>query len=79
MTNTLGRLEARGMVRIDADPADGRAKLVSLTGAGASAREQSIANIRPFLATLAERFGEDDLAAALPLLRELRVYLDEHR
>ena len=79
MTNTLKRLEARGLVRIEADPADGRAKLVSLTPAGKAVREQSIANIGPFLVELGEQFDDARLVDALPLLRELRIYLDEHR
>jgi len=34
MTNTLQRLEAQGLVKIVADPADARAKLVEITAAG---------------------------------------------
>ena len=79
ITNTLKKLEARGLVSIEADPLDGRGKLVSLTASGRVAREQCIANIEPYLVGLQQRFGRLAFTDALPFLRELRVYLDETR
>lgn len=79
MTNTLQRLESRGLVKIIADPDDGRAKLVSLTPAGRDMREQCIRNTAPLLIELEAQFGEQCFSDALPLLEAIRKYLDEHR
>jgi len=79
ITNTLSRLEARGLVEIEADPDDGRAKLVSLTTAGKTRRDACVDNIKPFLVELQEKLGREIFTDALPRLRELRIYLDQHR
>lgn len=80
MTNTLQRLEARGLVEVAPDPRDGRAKRVTLTGAGRSAREACVEALGPFLAEL-EREGltKEEFAAALPFLRRVRARLDRAR
>ena len=79
MTNTLQRLESRGLIKIEADPNDGRGKLVSLSPVGKDMREQCIINIGPIIAELEQAFDEQTFLSALPFLEELRSYLDEHR
>jgi DNA-binding MarR family transcriptional regulator len=79
MTNTLQRLEARGFVRLEPDPADGRGKLVFLTPAGRAAREAAIAALAPLLAELARVLPRQEVAALLPGLQRLRAYLDRAR
>ncbi|MDJ0652596.1 MAG: MarR family transcriptional regulator [Xanthomonadales bacterium] len=79
ITNTVTRLEAQGLVRVDPDPADGRGKLVSLTEAGRDMRNEGIRRIAPFMGELQRQIGEDSFATALPLLEEIRRFLDEHR
>ena len=79
ITNSLQRLETRGLIRVMPDPGDGRAKLVSLTPAGRRMREQCIAAIEPMLIDMQQVFGERRFAEALPLLEEVRRYLDTHR
>ena len=79
MTNTLQRLEARGLVEIRPHPTDGRGKLVRITEAGRAARARSIAALAPVLAKLNERFPEQAFRDGLPLLRELRQFLDKAR
>lgn len=79
VTNTLKRLEARGLVKVEADPADGRGKLVSLTAAGRRTRDRCVANVEPLLAELQQQFGQQVFSDSLPLLQALRRYLDEHR
>ena len=79
MTNTVQRLESRGLVKVVSDPRDGRGKLVRLTAAGRKIREQCIRNTNPMLDELAARFDKKRFANALPLLEEVRKYLDEHR
>lgn len=79
ITNTLQRLETRGLVTVVSDPSDGRGKLVRLTAAGRNMREQCLHNIGPLLVDLEQNIGEKRFATALPVLEEVRKYLDDHR
>ena len=79
ITNTMNRLEQQGLVEIEAHPADGRGKLVSLTRRGRDLRKQSIRNIEPFLADLEQRLGSRFFSDVLPSLEALRRDLDENR
>ena len=76
MTNTLQRLEARGLVKISADPRDGRAKQVEITESGRRVREEAIAAVMPLVEGLSSTLDQRDLADVLPLLRKVRVALD---
>ncbi len=77
MTNTLGKLEIAGYVHIRPDWDDARRKLVSISPAGRSARDAALAAIVPMLDEMMSELGEDKVRAALPVLRELRLRLDE--
>ena len=79
MTNTLQRLEIRGLVRIVANPSDGRAKLVTITDAGRDMRADSVASVGPFLSDLSRALSDKDLAKALPVLEKIRKFLDAQR
>jgi DNA-binding MarR family transcriptional regulator len=79
MTNTLQRLEAAGLVTSSPDPADGRAKIITVTDAGRAMRERCIEAQAPLLAELRDRLPEADLAALLPGLRRVRIMLDSAR
>ncbi len=79
MTNTLGKLEAKGLIAIAPDPADGRGKQVSLTAAGLALRQAAIAALAPDLESLLGAFGERRFSRAIPFLTELREYLDRAR
>ena len=79
MTSTLQRLQAKGFVAIEPDPRDGRAKRVSITPSGRLARDQSIAAIAPALADLVREIGRPKLELILPVLIELRTFLDQRR
>jgi DNA-binding MarR family transcriptional regulator len=79
MTNTLGKLETKGFISVRPDPASGRRKIVCLTPAGRRAREQALAASFPHLKLFLETFGADRIEDALPLLREVRAYLDALR
>ncbi len=79
MTNTLGKLEARGFIRVRNNPADGRSKLVFLTDKGRSFRTTAIATLYPLLDKLDQDLGTEALSRILPQLRQLRTYLDENR
>tara|TARA_R110000868_G_scaffold111476_2_gene301008 strand:- start:5062 stop:5538 length:477 start_codon:yes stop_codon:yes gene_type:complete len=79
MTNTLKRLEALGYATLSANPSDGRGKIVRITAKGRKAREKSIAALAPHLTEIAKTLSSDDALAALPFLRQLRIFLDAER
>lgn len=79
ITNTLARMGRHGLVAIRPDPADGRAKLVSLTDHGHRVREEAVAAIAPLAGELSEILTDAEVATMLPLLRRLRMALDAAR
>ena len=79
MTSTLQRLERGGYVVLRPDPADGRAKIVSITDKGRATREACVAAFAPVLGRLSGVIDEADLEAILPPLTRLRRILDENR
>ena len=79
MTNTLQRLEKRGLIEIAPDPDDGRAKLVTITNAGSEMRQRCVASVGPLLADLSNSVTADDLSSTLPVLERVRKHLDTHR
>lgn len=79
MTNTLQRLEARSLIRIEPDPVDGRAKRVFLTDDGRRMRDRAVGRVAGFMADLAPVVSDDDLAVLLQHLMRLRMHLDRAR
>jgi DNA-binding MarR family transcriptional regulator len=79
MTNTLQRLEAKGYVTVQPDPADGRAKVVRITRAGRAARDRALAAMTPEIAGLLGEIRVAEFAAALPFLSKLKDVLDRRR
>lgn len=79
MTHTLSGLAEAGLVRFAPNPQDGRSKCVMLTDKGRLFREDAIARLKPDLVRLSKQFRPEAIAAALPLLGELRAYLDKAR
>ena len=79
MTNTLGKLEAKGFVSIEPDPHSGRSKTVRLTAAGRQARDQAIKATGAAMAPFLEAFSVTSLKATLPQLRAIRAWLDAAR
>ena len=79
MTNTIGKLSAKGLVTVEADLEDKRAKLVDITEAGLRMRADCVTRLRPRLVALASAFPPDAWAGALPFLQEVRRWLDENR
>lgn len=79
MTSTLQRLERGGYVAIRPDPADGRAKIVSITDDGRAMREACVRALEPALAHVMTIVDQAALAALLPGLVDLRRALDEDR
>jgi DNA-binding MarR family transcriptional regulator len=79
MTNTVARLQAKGLLQVRPDPADGRGKLVGLTEAGLAARQAAVLQLGQGLAPLAAVAGAGELQQALAVLRQLRQWFDQNR
>lgn len=79
MTNTVARLQTKGLLDVQPDPADGRGKRVSLTPAGDAARRQAVAKLAGGLGPISSLLPPDTLQAALQTLRTLRQWFDANR
>lgn len=77
MTNTLGKLETAGYVHIRPDWDDARRKMVAISPAGLQARDAALALIAPLLSEVVGDLGEHRVKGVLPVLRELRVKLED--
>lgn len=77
MTNTLTKLEWAGHVHIRPDWKDARQKFVAISPSGRSARESALASVVPLIAEVVQAIGADRVRALLPVLRELRIKLED--
>lgn len=76
MTNTINRLEWAGYVHVRPDWDDARRKYVTISPAGLQARDAALDAIAPVLTNALEKVGSDKVRSALPVLRQLRAYLE---
>jgi len=79
MTHTLAVLEQHGLVDIRPNPKDRRSKRVFITAAGRALRDKAIADIAPDLDAVRQRFPPDKISKILPLLADIRQFLDDYR
>ena len=79
MTHSLAVLERAGLVRLEANPGDGRSKQVWITQAGRDFRETAIATLSQDIAPIAQSIPVAELSALLPVLERLRKALDAAR
>ena len=79
MAHTLAGLEKADLIRFVPNPKDGRSKCVLLTEAGRAFRDEAIARLAPDLEAFVRAFPPDRVAVALPLLAEIRAWLDAER
>lgn len=77
LTNTLQRLYARRLIRVEHCEADGRKKLIWLTAEGKQAYGQAMVAIRPRMESLRDGFTQKEFREALPFLKALRTWLGE--
>ncbi len=77
MTNTLTKLEWAGHVHIRPDWEDARQKFVAISPSGRAAREAALAGVVPLIAEVVQAIGADRVRALLPVLRELRIKLED--
>lgn len=75
MTNTLTKLEWAGYIHIRPDWDDARRKMVGISPAGKQARDDALAAITPMINDVVDDLGEEQVRAALPILREIRLKL----
>jgi len=79
MTHTLSVLEKHSLIVMRANPKDGRSKCVWITDQGKVFRDESIAKLSNSLIPLSKQIESKKVTAILPILKELRIYLDDHR
>lgn len=79
MTSVLQKLEARGLIAVEADAADGRRKRVSITSAGLAEHAAALIALRSMTEGLRQRFAATDFEQALPFLAALRAWLEPRR
>ena len=77
MTNTLNRLEWAGYIHIRPDWDDARRKMVAISPAGRRARDTALSAIAPILSDTVREIGPDRVRQALPVIREMRVRLED--
>lgn len=77
LTNTLQRLSARRLIRVEICANDGRRKRIWLTREGRAAYVQSMVALRPRLEGLRDGFTPKEFREALPFLKALRNWLGE--
>ena len=79
MTHSLAVLERAGLIALQANPKDGRSKLVHITDAGRAFRQSTIDALSPDLSRIATAIEPDQFAKMLPDLESLRQFLDAER
>jgi len=79
MTNTLKKLESKGLVKIEPDEFSGRKKKVTITAEGERTRTLAIAAAAPLFAEFAQNFSQENIESQLEELKKVRAYLDQRR
>jgi DNA-binding MarR family transcriptional regulator len=79
MTHTLAVLSRHGFIAMEPHPTDRRSKMVRLTPAGRSFRDEAIDSMSPAFQYLADNISIDELKAVLPVLEKVRRLLDAER
>ena len=79
MTHSLMKLEDKGFITFKANPSDGRSKCVWLTDSGRAFREAAIESLNQDILRLAPQLDFEAMAAALPVLQQVRQLLDKDR
>ena len=77
LTNTLQRLCARNLIRVEICANDGRRKRIWINPEGKQAYVQAMAAIRPRMESLRDGFTQKEFREALPFLKALRTWLGE--
>jgi DNA-binding MarR family transcriptional regulator len=79
MTHTVTKLLQKNWVTSQADPNDGRGKLITLTAAGRQTRDAAVLKMSVHLSDIQRVLSDAEMLQMLPLLRKTRVWLDHQR
>ncbi len=79
MTNTLKKLESKGLVKIEPDELSGRKKKVSITSRGEKLQKQALNAAAPLFQEIAENCPLENIEMQVPQLQRVREYLDKRR
>lgn len=79
MTNTLKKLHNKGLIDIVPDENNGRSKIVTMTKQGQAVREKAVMSTEDLMQELLGEISVEELTAQIPVLRKLRVLMDERR
>ncbi len=79
MTHTLSGLTKHGLVEMRPNPDDARSKQIWLTDRGRQVREDTIKALGPDLARIEGAIGPAKVMDILPVLQEIRMFLDNDR
>ena len=79
MTNSVTKLLNKALVSVQADPHDGRGKLITLTAAGQLARTQAVQRLGMHLSGLSQVLTSKEQAQMQQLLVKMRTWFDTHR
>jgi DNA-binding MarR family transcriptional regulator len=79
MTNTLRKLQSKGLIKVEPDPHSGRKKRVTMTEAGRRLRERAIAAAMQLFREHQSGMDMEIIKRQLAELQDIRQYLDEYR
>lgn len=79
MTNTLKKLEGKGLIKVEPDGNSGRQKRVTITAKGRRMRDRAITSAAPMFAEFADQFSATFIEKQTKELQKVRKYLDEYR
>ncbi len=79
MTATLQKLDSKGLIQIIPSEKDRRKKTVEITAKGSDLCRSCIQSVQPLAKVLSETLDVDRLIAMIPILTELREFLDDRR
>jgi DNA-binding MarR family transcriptional regulator len=79
MTHSLAVLERHGLIEMRPNERDGRSKRVFITKAGSAFRQGAVESLLPDMQGITAAFPADRVAAALPVLTDLRKVMDAMR
>lgn len=79
MTYTLKKLQQKGLIDVRPDESSGRQKIVTMTHLGRQVRDEALKSASNLLLEVTRFFDLQDLKQQLPLLQEIRKFLDDRR
>ena len=79
VTKTLKGMVEAGLMRVEADPRDGRIRRHFLTDLGVVQHKAAVATLSPIVRESFEGWDEGEMQRMFDLLDRLKIYLDDNR